>query len=38
MGGWLHLPDPVDIDQVQAWEMEHGLTRDELISELGGSP
>lgn len=32
------LPDPVDIDQVRTWEMEHGVYVSELISEMGGSP
>jgi hypothetical protein len=32
------LPDPVDINQLEAWCMQHGLTRDEVISRLGGSP
>ena len=32
------LPDPVDADQVETWGMEHGLTYDGLISEMGGSP
>jgi len=32
------LPDPADINQLAAWLMKHGLTRDELISRMGGSP
>jgi hypothetical protein len=32
------LPDPVDIDQLSAWSMQHGLTRDDMISQMGGSP
>jgi hypothetical protein len=32
------LPDPVDLDQIEAWEAEHGITHDQLISQLGGSP
>jgi hypothetical protein len=32
------LPDPVDANQVGTWGMEHGLSRDELISQMGGSP
>jgi hypothetical protein len=32
------LPDPVDINRLQAWAMQHGLSRDELISQMGGSP
>jgi hypothetical protein len=32
------LPDPVDIDRLKAWLMQHGLSRDELISQMGGSP
>ena len=32
------LPDPVDLDQLQAWALQHGLSRDQLISRFGGSP
>jgi hypothetical protein len=32
------LPDPVDVDQASAWLMRHGLTHDDLISRMGGSP
>jgi hypothetical protein len=32
------LPDPVDLDYVLAWGAEHGVTRDRLISRMGGSP
>jgi len=32
------LPDPVDIDQVGIWGMQHGITRDDVISRMGGSP
>jgi hypothetical protein len=32
------LPDPVDVEYVFAWGAEHGVTRDRLISRMGGSP
>jgi len=32
------LPDPVDFDRLATWAQEHGLTRDDLISRMGGSP
>jgi hypothetical protein len=32
------LPDPVDADQVTTWWGQHGLSRDDLISQMGGSP
>lgn len=32
------LPDPVDLDQAVAWGAKYGITRDELISRMGGSP
>jgi hypothetical protein len=32
------LPDPVDINRLTAWMLQHGLTRDEMVSRLGGSP
>jgi hypothetical protein len=31
------LPVPVDLDHVQDWR-QHGITRDVLISQMGGSP
>jgi hypothetical protein len=34
----LELPDPVDSDQVAAWGVKYGVTMDQLISEMGGSP
>lgn len=32
------LPDPVGIDQLEQLGLQYGLTRDDLISEMGGSP
>lgn len=32
------LPDPVDIDESGALLQSYGLTRDTVISRLGGSP
>lgn len=32
------LPDPVDVDQLQTWEMEHGVYHTELISKIEGGP
>jgi hypothetical protein len=32
------LPDPVDIDRLTAWMTQRGLTHDEIISQMGGSP
>ena len=32
------LPDPVDIDEAGAILLPYGLTLDEAISRLGGSP
>jgi len=32
------LPDPVDVDQISAWWMQHGLAFDDLTSQMGGSP
>jgi hypothetical protein len=32
------LSDPVDLDELREWNSRHGLTRDELISNMGGSP
>jgi hypothetical protein len=32
------LPDPVDLDYLAKWGAKHGVTRDDLISRMGGSP
>ena len=32
------LPDPVDIDRLEEWCLEHGLSQDDVISRMGGSP
>ena len=32
------LPDPVDSNWLANWCMQHGLSLDELISRMGGSP
>jgi hypothetical protein len=34
----VELPDPVDLDYALEWGIRHGITRDALISQLGGSP
>ena len=32
------LPDVVDLEEVQDWAGRHGISRDELINLMGGSP
>ena len=32
------LPDLVDINRLEEWCMEHGLSTDDVISRMGGSP
>ena len=32
------LPDPVDVTQLEAFANSHGVNRDDIISEMGGSP
>jgi hypothetical protein len=32
------LPDPVDIERLENWYLQHGLSVDEMISQSGGSP
>jgi hypothetical protein len=32
------LPDPIEPDQLQAFAEAHGIDRDSVISEMGGSP
>jgi hypothetical protein len=32
------LPDRVTFEEVEKWAEQHGVTRDVLISQMGGSP
>jgi hypothetical protein len=32
------LPDRVTFEEVEKWGEQHGVTRDVLISQMGGSP
>ena len=32
------LPDPVTTEEVQQFADRHGISRDEVISRMGGSP
>jgi hypothetical protein len=32
------LPDPVDLEELMAFGNRHGISRDELMSRMGGSP
>ena len=32
------LPDRVSMQEAQEWGVRHGVTRDLLISQMGGSP
>jgi hypothetical protein len=32
------LPDPVDAGQLESWGMRYGVSKDDLISNMGGSP
>jgi hypothetical protein len=32
------LPDAVDADWLAEWLLQHGLTHDDFISQMGGSP
>lgn len=32
------LPDPVAAGQLENWGIRHGISRDELVSQMGGSP
>jgi hypothetical protein len=32
------LPDRVSLQEVERWGVQHGVTRDLLISQMGGSP
>jgi hypothetical protein len=34
----VELPDPVDFERFEEWAMKRGITRDALISAMGGSP
>ena len=32
------LPDPVSLEEIQKFADRHGISRDEIISRMGGSP
>jgi hypothetical protein len=32
------LTDPADVDRISTWLMQNGLSLDDLISRMGGSP
>jgi hypothetical protein len=32
------LPDPVGIERLENWYLQHGLSVDDMISQSGGSP
>jgi len=32
------LPDPVDAGQLENWGLRYGISKDDLISRMGGSP
>jgi hypothetical protein len=32
------LPDPVSFEDAENWGIQYGITRDLLISQMGGSP
>ena len=32
------LPDPVSLEEIQKFADRHGLSRDEVVSRMGGSP
>jgi hypothetical protein len=32
------LPDPVDINPLETWCIQHGIPKDEVMSQMGGSP
>jgi hypothetical protein len=32
------LPDPVSFEDAEQWGIQYGITRDLLISQMGGSP
>jgi hypothetical protein len=34
----MELPDPIDFERFEEWAMRRGITRDALMSAMGGSP
>jgi hypothetical protein len=32
------LPDPVDLERLEAWSMQHGLSYDDVVSRMSGTP
>ncbi len=37
VGAEAELPDEVDLDTLQTWAAKHGITRDAIVSHMGGS-
>jgi hypothetical protein len=31
------LPEQIDLDDLQNWAAKHGITRDAIVSQMGGS-
>jgi hypothetical protein len=37
VGAETELPDEVDVDTLQTWAAKYGITRDAIVSRMGGS-
>lgn len=36
-GAETELPDEMDVDTLQTWAEKHGITKDAIVSQMGGS-
>ena len=36
-GAEKELPDEIDVDTLQNWEAKYGITKDAIVSQMGGS-
>jgi hypothetical protein len=37
VGAETELPDEVDVDALQTWSATYGITKDAIVSQMGGS-
>lgn len=37
VGAETELPDEVDVDALQTWAATYGITKDAIVSQMGGS-
>jgi hypothetical protein len=37
VGAETELPEEVDVETLQTWAAKHGITKDAIVSQMGGS-